>query len=190
VREASSDRQPSDSVTCVLALGSNLGDRRGHLLGGLRRLRDSGCFLVDGVSRVVESDPWGPVAQDSFLNLLVQGRSSVSPSSLLRLLQKIEAEEERTPTVRFGPRTLDINIIFFGDLVLATPSLTLPHPRWRERPFVYELLMDVAGCNPPGTFPHPGVEEALLPGRPMSSGLREVEPIAREEFPLHQAEVR
>ncbi|MEX0856257.1 MAG: 2-amino-4-hydroxy-6-hydroxymethyldihydropteridine diphosphokinase [Gemmatimonadota bacterium] len=131
-----------EAVPFVLALGSNLGDRRGHLDAGLRYLSER--LQIERVSSIVESEPWGPVSQPHYLNLVLRGHGAESPTGLLRIAQGAEAEAGRVRDLRYGPRTLDVDIVFFGDLVLETPSLTIPHPRWEERPFVRDLLKEVA----------------------------------------------
>lgn len=167
----------SGGVGCILSLGSNLGDRRGHLTLAIQRLAGTPVLAVESISRVVESEPWGPVAQGRFLNVVLGCRSATGAMELLRLVQGIETDGGRERVVRYGPRTLDIDIIFFGDLVLESSALTLPHPFWRERPFVHDLLGDL----PPGTMRefliHPGVAEALRAERQLSPELTVVDPL-------------
>jgi 3-dehydroquinate synthase len=127
----------------VLSLGSNLGDRRAHLESGLASLAEH--LDIEDVSRLVESAPWGPVPQGPYLNIAVRGRTTLSPLELLRVVQEAEEREGRERGVRYGPRTLDIDVVFFGDVVSDAPELILPHPRWSERPFVFALVGDVAG---------------------------------------------
>ncbi len=158
----------------ILSLGSNLEDRRAHLEGGLRALVE--VLTLERVSRVVESPPWGPVLQPHYLNVLVRGGTVSAPGALLAELHGIEEAAGRARGVRFGPRTLDIDIIFFGEIRMRTPTLTIPHPRWRARGFVHGLLPDVAvGMADPVTG------ESLdrdPPGAPLPEGLREVDPLA------------
>jgi 7,8-dihydro-6-hydroxymethylpterin-pyrophosphokinase len=99
----------------------------------------------------------------------------VGAFDLLDLLQWIERDAGRERGPRYGPRTLDIDIIFFGGLVLDTPALTLPHPYWRERAFVHDLLSDVVTVESPELLTFPGLEEALRIGGRLSPGLGEVE---------------
>jgi 2-amino-4-hydroxy-6-hydroxymethyldihydropteridine diphosphokinase len=95
---------------------------------------------------VLETAPWGPVtSQPDFLNLVARGSSGGQASDLLRLAHEAEAAACRARTVRGGPRTLDVDLIFFGDLQIHSPSLQLPHPHWEERPFVHQLIPEVAG---------------------------------------------
>ncbi len=160
-------------VPVILSLGSNVGDRRGHLSLGLRRLLE--VIRLEAVSRVVESAAWGPVPQSAYLNVLVRGRSPRGPRALLRQLQAIEREAGRVREVRFGPRTLDVDLVFFGTLQLETPDLTVPHPHWKSRAFVYGLLGDVAG-----DMVDPGSGRALIrwaPDGSLPEGLAETTPL-------------
>jgi 2-amino-4-hydroxy-6-hydroxymethyldihydropteridine diphosphokinase len=169
------DTAEAGEAACVLSMGSNVGDRRSHLLDGVSRLAESGHFFAEAYSRVVESEPWGPIPQGPFLNLLVRGRSAGDAFDLLDLLQRIEEDAGRERGIRYGPRTLDIDIIFFGGLLLDTPELTLPHPYWRERPFVHDLLSDVVAIGSTELLVFPGVEESLQMGGRLSPGLYAVE---------------
>lgn len=137
----SSETRPTSPF--ILALGSNVGDRTAHLRGGLDYLRRH--VTIEAVSRVVESAPWGPVRQRDFLNLVARGSTDLGVHDLLRIAQDAEVEEGRVREVRWGPRTLDVDLIFFGDLQISSRRLQIPHPGWAERPFVYGLLPDVAG---------------------------------------------
>jgi 2-amino-4-hydroxy-6-hydroxymethyldihydropteridine diphosphokinase len=154
----------------ILSLGSNLGDRKALLALGLQLLSEH--VEVESVSRVVESEPWGPVPQGPFLNVLVRGRTDLGPELLLRRALEAEDAAGRIRGVRFGPRTLDVDLIFFGDIAMESPSLILPHPRWRERGFIRSLLPDVAGevVDPDSGRP---VRHLVQPS-PLGDGLREV----------------
>ncbi len=134
---------PQDQTPFILSLGSNLGDRLAHLRGGVEFLRRR--VTVEALSKVVESAPWGPLPQPPFLNLLLRGRTERSPASLLSVANEAESRAGRVRTeTRWGPRTLDVDLIFFGDMRLRSVRLQIPHPRWQERPFVWWLLRDVA----------------------------------------------
>lgn len=165
--------RPPVGTPFLLSLGSNLGDRRAHLESGLRSLAVH--VQIEAVSRVVESEAWGPVSQGSYLNLVVRGRTVGEPAELLRIAQEAEAGAGRRREVRYGPRTLDVDLLFFGDLTSDDPKLTLPHPHWEERPFVHALVREVAGDV---VDPRSGVPLAqLVPGGVLPDGLREVEPL-------------
>ncbi len=126
----------------VLALGSNLGDRYENLERGLSGLARFVTILR--VSAVYESPPAGGPEQGDFLNLVLVGATSRSPSELLEGIHEVERAAGRVRDVPDGPRTLDVDIIFFGSKVVREEDLTIPHPRWRERPFVRVPLEEVA----------------------------------------------
>ena len=128
----------------LIALGSNLGDRAGFLLGGLARLSALDGFELAGLSQVYETEPVGPVGQGPYLNAVLRGRSELTPRELLREMLRIEASLGRLRQQRWGPRTLDLDLLDYGGLVLEEPGLRLPHPRLHQRPFVLVPLGDVA----------------------------------------------
>jgi 2-amino-4-hydroxy-6-hydroxymethyldihydropteridine diphosphokinase len=119
----------------VLSLGSNLGDRMANLQLGVNVLAagDLACLAVSGV---YETDPVGGPAQDDYLNVVLLAASSVPARDILGMCAAAEMAAGRQRTLRFGPRTLDADIIICGDEVSADPALTLPHPRAHERAFV------------------------------------------------------
>jgi 2-amino-4-hydroxy-6-hydroxymethyldihydropteridine diphosphokinase len=133
-RRAGDSRAP-DNRTVVFSLGSNLGDRLANLQLGLDVLASSGLDLV-AVSSVYETDPVGGVEQADYLNAVLLARSSLPPSDILARCAAAEAAAERVRTQRWGPRTLDVDIIACGCVVSTDPALTLPHPRAHERAFV------------------------------------------------------
>lgn len=133
---------PAD-VTAYLSLGSNLGDRRGFLSRALSRLELEGHRILK-CSSVYETEPVDFTDQPPFLNLTCGVRSPVGPEELLRSCQKIEAEIGRSRTVPKGPREIDIDLLFFGDRLIATRDLTLPHPSLQNRRFVLEPLSEIA----------------------------------------------
>ncbi|MHB8628906.1 MAG: 2-amino-4-hydroxy-6-hydroxymethyldihydropteridine diphosphokinase [Aggregatilineales bacterium] len=130
------------TYSVYLALGTNLGNR----LENLRRALDALCELVhlDRVSRCYETEPWGIVDQPTFLNIACSGTTLADPQELLAFVKKLEVRMGRHETVRYGPRLIDVDILFFDSLVLETPSLTIPHPRLHERAFVLVPLADIA----------------------------------------------
>ena len=128
----------------LVALGSNLGDRAGHLLGAVSALaRRPGVRLV-GLSRVYETEPVGPPGQGPYLNAVAALRTECEPQELLATLLAIERAHGRVRRERWGPRTLDLDLLDFGGRVLELPGLLLPHPRLHERAFVLVPLADVA----------------------------------------------
>jgi dihydroneopterin aldolase/2-amino-4-hydroxy-6-hydroxymethyldihydropteridine diphosphokinase len=142
VARSAADYGPTHRVehTAIVALGSNLGDREGFL-----RLAIEGLGTVTKVSQVYETDPvGGPTGQDAFLNMVVEVRTTLDPYAFLRRCRQIEADGMRERTVRWGPRTLDVDVLFYEDITIDDPVLTLPHPRYAERRFVLAPLSDVA----------------------------------------------
>jgi 2-amino-4-hydroxy-6-hydroxymethyldihydropteridine diphosphokinase len=129
-------------VTAAVALGSNLGDRRAQLDFAVSRLKASLSNLR--VSRYYETEPVGaPGPQPLFLNAAVVGETSLSPSELLAVLMAIEQERGRERPFQNAARTLDLDLVLYGDLVLNEPGLIVPHPRFRERRFVLEPLAEI-----------------------------------------------
>lgn len=127
----------------VIALGSNLGNRRAHLEWAAERL--SGAVSRLRLSPIIETDPVDvPDDQPPFLNAVVVGESRLSARALLDYLLELETERQRVRTGWHSPRTLDLDLILYGDLVVDGPGLQLPHPRFRERRFVLEPLAAVA----------------------------------------------
>ena len=128
----------------AIGLGSNLGDRLGHLQSGLRAL--SKAMAVEHCSSVWESDPMYYAPQPAFLNACCTGTTDLSPGDLLAELQEIEqAEGRRRRGPRFGPRELDLDLLLYGSLRIDDPQLRVPHPGLTERPFVLLPLAEVAG---------------------------------------------
>lgn len=136
----------------AVALGSNLGDRVAHLRHGVARLDDGHLGHVVAQSQVFETEPvGGPDNQGPYLNMVVLLDTSLAPHELLAGLLTIERERGRVREVRWGPRTLDLDIVFYDELVMDDDDLTLPHPRHAERRFVLEPLAEVAPERcPPG----------------------------------------
>jgi 2-amino-4-hydroxy-6-hydroxymethyldihydropteridine diphosphokinase len=127
-----------------LALGSNLGDRAGFLQLALDELGGAAGVAVVVVSRVYETAPVGGPPQDAFLNAVVAVDTTLEPRALLALAQKIENRAERVRSERWGPRTLDVDVLLYDAVTLDDPELTIPHPRMWERGFVLAPLRDVA----------------------------------------------
>jgi 2-amino-4-hydroxy-6-hydroxymethyldihydropteridine diphosphokinase len=147
--------------TTYLSLGSNLGDREGNLRAAIDRLKPR------RVSPIYETEPVDHTAQPFFLNLVVEAETSLMPMQLLAHTQRIERELGRRRTIPKGPRTIDIDILFFGDRVIRAGRLEVPHPRLHERRFVLQPLADLApDLRHPVT--HRTVREMLagLPSRP------------------------
>lgn len=127
----------------VVGLGSNLGDRLGYLRFGLRRLREEGLELTH-FSPTFETPPLGYPDQPRFLNMVAMGVTGRGPLQALSLLQSVEREAGRERLIPNGPRTLDLDLIFFGNRIIREPGLTVPHPRWKCRSFVVRPLRILA----------------------------------------------
>ena len=128
-----------ESRRAFVALGSNLGDRWAHLCGGLAQLPD-----VVAVSPVYETAPVGKTDQPRYLNLVAELRTPATPRDLLGAAQRAEVAAGRTREARWGPRTLDVDILLVGELVVDEADLQVPHPRMWERGFVLVPLADLA----------------------------------------------
>ena len=126
-------------VRAFLSLGSNLGDRRAYLKAAVDSLPD-----VVAVSPLYETDPVGGPEQGAYLNLVVELATSLSPDQLLGICHRIETASDRVRDVRWGARTLDIDILWMQGIVQDSERLTSPHPRWKERRFVLAPLRDLA----------------------------------------------
>jgi dihydroneopterin aldolase/2-amino-4-hydroxy-6-hydroxymethyldihydropteridine diphosphokinase len=129
----------------IIALGSNLGDRVAYLRFGLERLSN-----VVSQSQVFETDPvGGPDNQGPYLNMVAVIDTDLDPYALLRRLLQIEAEAHRVRVERWGPRTLDLDLLFYDDVTINSEELIVPHPRFAERRFVLEPLSEVASEHCP-----------------------------------------
>jgi len=127
----------------AVALGSNLGDREAHLREALDAL---GTLLDDLLASSIHATaPVGVAPQPEFLNMAAVGGTALAPGELLDRLLAIEARAGRTRPHPGAPRTLDLDLILYGDVALSAPGLTVPHPRFRERRFVLAPLAEVAG---------------------------------------------
>lgn len=142
----------------VLSLGSNLGDRLDNLQEAIDALFDAPGLDFIALSPVYETKPVGGPEQGDFLNVVIVADSRVAPESLLERVLAIEDALDREREVRWGPRTLDIDIVMMGDVTSTDPALLLPHPRAHERAFVLVPWRDVE-------------PDACLPGRGPLTGL-------------------
>lgn len=129
-------------MTVFLSLGSNIGRRADNLRFAIEELSRS----LSGIrlSRIYRTQAYGVTNQPDFINLALQAECSLSPQELLSEIARIELQAGRKRTLRWGPRTLDIDILFYGDHVMHTPDLTLPHPDLQNRDFVLLPMMDLA----------------------------------------------
>jgi 2-amino-4-hydroxy-6-hydroxymethyldihydropteridine diphosphokinase len=144
-----------------LGLGSNVGDREDNLVRGLGLLEERG-FRVTASSMVYETEPVGGPPQGPFLNMVARGETLLTPEELLAACLRTEADVGRVRDVPCGPRTLDIDVLLYGDLVRDSPDPVLPHPRLHERLFVLVPLAEVA---PRAVHPRLGLTAAELRDR-------------------------
>lgn len=141
---------PSAPVVACVALGSNLGDRHANIRAAIAALQAHPAIEVLTVSSLHETEPIGLAGQAKYVNAAATMRTMLSPRDLLTECLRIEVANNRirTPESRWGPRTLDIDVLLYGDLVIddeGPPRLCIPHPRMTERRFVMEPLTEIAG---------------------------------------------
>src|SRR5690606_15925550 len=133
-----------------LGMGSNIGDRFAQIEQAVRFLEDSCAIEVNKLSSVYETEPVGYLDQPKFLNLVCQIQTTLTPHQLLRLVQSIEQQLKRKRTIRWGPRTIDIDILLFGNQIIHDPDLIIPHPRMLQRSFV---MIPLAELDPDRMIP-------------------------------------
>ena len=124
-----------------LGLGSNIGDKEDHINKALTFISE--LYTLKKKSHLYLTEPIGNITQDWFLNCVVEIQTDVDPKKLLSTIKSIERKLGRTKTVKNGPRTIDIDILFYGDHILKTKTLVIPHPSIQERLFVLQPMMDI-----------------------------------------------
>lgn len=136
---------PSDAVRAYLCLGSNVGDRRQAMADALALLEQEG-IAITACSSLYETPPWGPVPQGPYLNQVVEVSSPLGPHALLALALDVERRlgRDRAKETRFGPRRIDIDILYMDGLTVSDEDLEIPHPRILERAFVLVPLNEIA----------------------------------------------
>lgn len=132
-------------IRCFIGLGSNLGNSHETLQQAAAKLEELPSTRAAGRSLIYRSAPVGPQEQADYLNAVVALDTELSPLALLTSLQVLEQEAGRERSVRWGPRTLDLDVLIYGDAVLESERLTLPHPGLFERNFVLRPLADIVG---------------------------------------------
>jgi 2-amino-4-hydroxy-6-hydroxymethyldihydropteridine diphosphokinase len=130
-------------TTAYIAFGSNLGDRNENIQAALRLLGAHPGIKIIKISSIIETMPQGGPPQPEFLNGVTKLETSLSARKLLEVLQKIETDLGRRRQIPNGPRTIDLDIILYGDKVINEPDLIIPHPRWRDRDFVVRPLREI-----------------------------------------------
>jgi 2-amino-4-hydroxy-6-hydroxymethyldihydropteridine diphosphokinase len=132
-----------DQHTAYIALGSNLGDREQYLLRAIRLLHQTANVKVIRFSSIYETQPVGVVDQPLFLNMVVEVSTTLNPNELLEVMMAIEQANGRLRLEKWGPRTLDLDLLLYDQLELNTAKLTIPHPRMWEREFVMVPLQEI-----------------------------------------------
>ncbi|MCK8437842.1 2-amino-4-hydroxy-6-hydroxymethyldihydropteridine diphosphokinase [Streptomyces sp. D2-8] len=158
------DTTLSNPKWAVVALGSNLGNRLETLQGAVDALGDTPGLRIKGVSPVYETEPWGvdPGSQPAYFNAVVVLKTTLPPSSLLERAHAVEEAFHRVRDEHWGPRTLDVDIVSYADVVSDDPQLTLPHPRAHERAFVLAPWHDLdPGAQLPGRGPVAGLLDTV-----------------------------
>jgi 2-amino-4-hydroxy-6-hydroxymethyldihydropteridine diphosphokinase len=148
-------------VRAYVGLGANLGDRKATIRRAVVLLDGADGIVVAAVSSLRETEPWGPVEQPRYLNGALALDTELGPRSLLDILLGVERRlgRIREDEERWGPRTIDLDLLLYGDLVLDEPALTVPHPRLHERRFALEPLAELA---PDAVVPGQGTVAELL----------------------------
>ena|ERR1051326_8342491 len=140
----------SSGVEACIGLGSNVGDREAHLKAAVEELRATPGVAVLTISDWIETEPIGPIAQGPYFNGAMSVRTSLPARNLLACLLAIERARgrNRSEEQRWGPRTLDLDLLLYGDQLIDEPGLTVPHPRLHERAFVLIPLAQIASETP------------------------------------------
>lgn len=161
---------PEDAyVSIYLSLGTNIGDRKDHLDTAKELLPPH--VVVEEESSIYETEPWGYTDQPDFLNQVIRGRTSLKPKELLAYLKDIEKQMGRKKSFKYGPRIIDIDILFYDQETYQDSDLEIPHPRLLERAFVLVPLVDIA---PKLRHPVHGREIRALLSDVDQSGVRKV----------------
>lgn len=167
-----SDQQSRARHSVYLGLGSNLGDRDAHLAAAIQALAP--VVSIDRISSIYDTAPMHVTDQPRFHNLVCAGETDLPPVALLHAVKEIERRLGRQQGPRYGPRVIDIDLLFYDQLVLQTEELTLPHPRIGERAFVLAPLAEIAS-----TLVHPllGETAAKLLQQVPTDGVERVGPL-------------
>ena len=126
-----------------LGLGTNMGDKQAYLKEACKIISDNPNINIVKISKVYKTKAWGYTNQDDFLNICIEVDTNLSPEELLEVCHEVENKLNRVRVIRWGPRTIDVDILFFNNIISTDENLTLPHPRIKERAFVLIPLMDL-----------------------------------------------
>ena len=135
-------------MLCYIGVGSNLGDRKKHIEDAIEKLKNIEGVEVKRVSSIYETEPVGGPKQGKYLNGAIEIETGLGPREFLGKLQDIEKELGRKKTVKNGPRTIDLDILLYGDNKIDEPDLKIPHPNMREREFVMKPLKEIYEPRP------------------------------------------
>ena len=136
--------QLNDKMPIGFGFGSNMGDRPNNIRHALKLIEERGIARLNAVSSIYRTPPWGNVTQDDFANACALGETHLEPLALLAAVKQIETDLGRTPEVRWGPRLIDIDLLFYGDTRVELPELVLPHKEIFNRAFVLVPLLEIA----------------------------------------------
>lgn len=137
-----------------LSLGSNIGNRKNFLDSAIELLKIK--IEIKETSSLYETDPWGKTKQPKFLNMCISGETSLKPAELLNFIHETEIHVGRTPTFKWGPREIDIDILFYDHKVITEEGLEIPHANLHERTFVLVPLVEIAG-----DYVHPKLKKSV-----------------------------
>lgn len=126
-----------------ISIGSNIGDRQANCRNAIERLKDKGIFVIKA-SSMYETKPWGVEKQADFINIAVEAETPLLPKQLLKALKEIEKEMGRQESIKWGPRMIDLDILFYDDAVIDTEYLHIPHQLLHKRNFVLMPLLEIA----------------------------------------------
>ncbi|MDP2158261.1 MAG: 2-amino-4-hydroxy-6-hydroxymethyldihydropteridine diphosphokinase [Nitrospirota bacterium] len=126
-----------------IGIGSNLGNRQENCLEAIRRLEQQGLSVLKR-SSLIESEPWGVTDQPHFINMAIEAETDLSPQNLLQCMKDIECSMGRVNSVHWGPRVIDLDILFYDDRTIDSVDLKIPHPHLHERVFVLMSLLEIA----------------------------------------------
>lgn len=162
---------PLHAVTCWIGLGSNMGDPEQQLRGAMAALQDLADCQVTWRSRLYRTQPVGGPQQPDFINAVARMVTTLAPLDLLRALHQLETQagRQRRLEVYWGPRILDLDLLIYGDAIVHSPTLTLPHPRLHERAFV---LLPLAEYDPQLRIPGAGCVNDHLPATVHGQGIK------------------
>lgn len=159
-------------MRALIAIGSNLGDRTGNVREAVRLVADGVKATLISMSSLYETEPWGVKEQGPFVNAAMVVDTDLAPLELLAHLKSVEASMGRTRTVHWGPRVIDLDIIFLDDMVIEEKGLKVPHPGADERAFVMVPLAEIA---PDFVHPATGATLAGMAGSLDKSGVKKME---------------